>query len=168
MNLNFLIIALAALVPIIIGALYYNPKILGKSWIKATGLTEEELRKANMALVFGLTIVLSFMIAMILSGIVIHQYGLMSVIMNEPGVMKQDPNAEAVKWYNDAMAKYGTNFRTFKHGAFHGVLLAIMLVLPVIGINALFERKSFRYVMIHLGFWALCLGIMGGMICQWA
>lgn len=56
MGINFLIIGLATLVPLVMGFIWYNPKVMGKAWIKSTGLAEEELRKANMAVVFGLTI----------------------------------------------------------------------------------------------------------------
>jgi len=80
------------------------------------------------------------MIAMALMPIVIHQFGVMSTLAGEPGF--SDPNSEAGKFFSDMMAKYGTRFRTFKHGAFHGTLTAIFFALPLIGINALFERKS--------------------------
>ena len=66
------------------------------------------------------------------------------------------------------MDTYGGNFRTFKHGAFHGTLYSVFLVLPLIGINALFERKSWSYVWIHVGYWALTLALMGGVISAFA
>jgi hypothetical protein len=43
-----------------------------------------------------------------------------------------------------------------------------MLVLPVIGTNALFERKSGKYIFINWGYWAVSMTLMGGTICQWA
>jgi hypothetical protein len=65
------------------------------------------------------------------------------------------------------MAKYGNNFRTFKHGALHGFISAFLMVLPVIGTNALFERKGFKYIAINVGFWIINFTIMGGIICAW-
>jgi len=41
-------------------------------------------------------------------------------------------------------------------------------VLPVMGVNALFERKGFKYIAINVGFWTVSLALMGGIICQWA
>jgi hypothetical protein len=64
--------------------------------------------------------------------------------------------------------KYGNNFRTFKHGAFHGILSALFFATPVLGINALFERKSFKYIFVHAGYWMLTLALMGGVICAYA
>ena len=64
------------------------------------------------------------------------------------------------------MEKYGSNFRTFKHGVLHGVIGAITIALPVIGINALFERRSFKYVLISGGYWIVTFMIMGGIICM--
>jgi lysylphosphatidylglycerol synthetase-like protein (DUF2156 family) len=61
-----------------------------------------------------------------------------------------------------------TDFRTFKHGAFHGIIATIGLVLPIIGINALFERRGFKYIALHVGYWLVCLILMGGFICQFA
>lgn len=86
--------------------------------------------------------------------------------MNQPGF--GDPNSDVGKYLADYMAKYGTNFRTYGHGFAHGVLISgIFIALPVIGVNALFERKSFKYVAINAGFWILCMGIMGAIVCGW-
>ena len=47
------------------------------------------------------------------------------------------------------MADYGDAFRTFKHGALHGTIAGIFIALPIIGTNALFERKSAKYIFIN-------------------
>lgn len=65
------------------------------------------------------------------------------------------------------MADYGTAFRTFKHGALHGFMAGLFLALPVIGTNALYERKSFKYTLVTGGFWIVCFMIMGGIVCAW-
>ena len=167
MQIDFLILGLATLIPLIIGFIWYHPKVFGAAWIKSTGLTEEQLKGANMIKVFGLTLLFSFMIAMMLNSLVIHQYGLLSLIAGDPNFQK-DPDAKSTLWFNASMAEYGGVFRTFKHGAFHGFLISLMLVLPVMSINAMFERKGFKYIMINWGYWAVSLMLMGGTICQWA
>lgn len=164
--MNFLVIGLSALVPTVTGFIWYNPKVFGTAWIKATGLTEEQLKSANMPLILGLCLLFSLMLATMVNGIVIHQMALQSIVMGDPDL--QDPNSALSIMLKDFMAKYGNNFRTFKHGVLHGVISALFFVLPVIGTNALFERKSFKYVAIHVGYWAVTLGLMGGIICQFA
>ena len=71
----------------------------------------------------------------------------------------------AFKCTDGLLEKYGTTFRTFKHGAFHGTLAALFISLPIIGTNALFERKSFKYVAINVGYWMLTMALMGGVVC---
>jgi hypothetical protein len=66
------------------------------------------------------------------------------------------------------MADYGTAFRTFKHGALHGFMTGLFFAFPMLAINGLFERKSWKYIFVHAGYWILTLTIMGGIICAWA
>lgn len=40
MQPSLLIIFLAALVPLIMGFIWYNSKVMGKAWIKSTGLPQ--------------------------------------------------------------------------------------------------------------------------------
>jgi hypothetical protein len=44
----------------------------------------------------------------------------------------------------------------------------LTLALPIIGINALFERRGFKYIAINVGYWVVSMAIMGGIICQFA
>ncbi len=166
MKIDFIILAAASLIPLLIGFLYYSKMLFGEAWMKATGLTEEKLKGGNMALTFGLTYVFSFFLAMTLQFITIHQFSIFSILANQPGL--KDASTEVGGYVVEFFNKYGTEFRTFKHGLFHGVLAAITFALPIIGINALFERRSFKYVAIHIGYWAITLGLMGGVICQCA
>ncbi|MFK7969919.1 MAG: DUF1761 domain-containing protein [Bacteroidia bacterium] len=58
-------------------------------------------------------------------------------------------------------------FHTFQHGMVHGGLLAVFLALPILGTNALFEQKSWRYIAINVGYWIVTLTLMGGLISVW-
>lgn len=165
MEINWIILLLAALVPMVIGFLWYNPKTFGTAWMKATGMTEEKAKGANMGVIFALTFLFSFFIAFALQSIVIHQYGMFATLVNEPGF--NEAGSEVSNYFNDFMAKYGNNFRTFKHGMLHGTLTGIMIALPVIAINAMFERKGFRYIAINAVFFIVCMMLMGGILCQW-
>ena len=69
--------------------------------------------------------------------------------------------------YDAFMSDYGTAFRTFNHGALHGFMTGLFLILTVLGINALYERRSFKYTLVTGGYWVVCGMIMGGIICVW-
>jgi hypothetical protein len=166
MKVNFLIILVAALIPMIMGFIWYNKNVFGKAWMNATGITDDTMKGGNMALVFGLSFFLSFLLAMSLQFIVIHQWSMYSILANEQGI--KDPASEVSIMLQNFMAKYGTNFRTFKHGALHGTLTGIMIALPILGTNALFERKGFKYIAINAGYWIVTLALMGGVICAFS
>jgi Protein of unknown function (DUF1761) len=62
-KLNYLAIAAAAAASFIVGGVWYSPLLFGRAWMKETGLTDETLRRRNMAVVFGSSFVLSLIIA---------------------------------------------------------------------------------------------------------
>lgn len=155
---KFYMLLLSALIPLFIGMIWYNPKVFGTAWMNASGMTEEKAKGANMLVVFILTYIFSILISFILSGIVIHQAGVFSVF-------EGDTTPEAKEYLRNFMEKYGDRFRTFKHGVLHGVIAGIGMALPIIGINAMFERKGFKYIAINTGYWILCFALMGGFIC---
>lgn len=165
MALNFVVVFLTALVPILTGFLWYNPKTFGNIWMQAAGVTPEQGKKMNMPLVFGLTYVLGIMMTMILHSMVIHQTHIYSVLLNTEGFGQE--GSAVMNYIEEFMGKYGDNYRTFKHGALHGTLVGIFLVMPVIAVNALFEMKGFKYITVNAGFWILNLMIMGGIICAY-
>ena len=166
MKVNFLVAALAALIPLVMGFIWYSPLLFQNSWMKENGFTEESLKGGNKILIFGLTFLLSFFVAITLHMFTIHQWGVFSTLAGEPDFTSK--SSESFQAFTNFMSMYGDRFRTFKHGALHGVLTGVFLVLPVMGINALFERKSFKYVAINAGYWIITLAIMGGIVCQWA
>ncbi|MEE9348771.1 MAG: DUF1761 domain-containing protein [Flavobacteriaceae bacterium] len=164
MKLDFLFSALAALVPLVIGFIWYSPKLFGNVWMKETGLTEEKIKSGNMPLILGLSFLFSFLIAITLHMSVIHQWGFFSML--DPG--KVVAGGDEAAFFKEGMAKFGNTFRTFGHGALHGGLTALFLVLPIMATNALFERKTAKHVAINVGYWVITLALMGGIICQFA
>ncbi len=163
MTFNWYIPFVAALIPMVIGFIWYNPKVFGTAWMKASGMTEEKAKGANMPLIFGLTYLLSLLMCFILMSNTIHQLHLFSLFADSPGMGEKGSETQMI--FDGLMEKYGTNFRTFKHGAFHGVLVGLFAALPIIGINALFERKGFKYIAINAGYFIVTLALMGGVIC---
>lgn len=165
MTFTWYIPFVAALVPMIMGFIWYNPKTFGAAWMKAADLTEEKMKGANMAVVFGLAYVFSLMMAMALIAITIHQTHLYSIFAGNADFKTE--GSETQMMLKGFMEKYGQNFRTFKHGAFHGTLAGLFISVPIIGTNALFERKGFKYIAINGGFWIISMALMGGVICAW-
>lgn len=142
LSINWIALVVAAIVPILTGFIWYHTKVFGIAWMRESGMTEEKAKQMNPAKTFGLAIVCAFLIALFLWPQVLLGGG-----PGEPhGV---DP------------------YVTFKHGAFHGALIGVLLVLPVFATNALFEQKSFKYVAINVGYWIVTLAIMGGIINAW-
>ena len=159
MEINFLALLVAALSTLAVGFIWYNPKVLGTIWMKESGMTEEKMKGANMAMIFGLSLLYAFFISFILQMLTIHQFGALGMVGGDPTIAKPS--------YTEFMADYGNAFRTFKHGSLHGFMTGLFLALPIIGTNALYERRSFKYTLITGGFWIVCCMIMGGIICAW-
>lgn len=165
MKFNFLITAVAAIVPLIMGFIWYNPKVFGDAWMKECNFSIETMEKPN-PIVFLYCFLLSFLLAFILNTFVIHQFGFFSVLMNDPSLMES--GSELNLYAADFMEKYGNNFRTFKHGALHGTMMGLLVIIPVFGTNAIFEKRTFKYVLINGGYWTVSLALMGGILCQFA
>lgn len=159
MPFNLYAILVAALVTLVVGFVWYNPKVFGTVWMKETGMTDEKARQSNMLKVFGLTIFYSLMLSFIMPALVIHQMGALGMIGGDPSLAK--PSYEAF------LADYGMAFRTFKHGALHGFMSGVFIALPITSINGLFEQKSWKYMLITAGYWIVSMTIMGGIICCW-
>lgn len=65
-GLNWLAVIVAAVSSFIIGGLWYGP-LLGKAWMRASGMTEEKAQQGNMGMVFGVSFVLQLAAAVVLA-----------------------------------------------------------------------------------------------------
>jgi Protein of unknown function (DUF1761) len=157
--MNWISILAAALVPLLIGFVWYSEKGFGNVWMREGKLNKDEMQKGNMFSLLGFAFLFSFFIAIIMQFLVIHQTGAVAMVGGDAS-----KGSETFKAF---MAEYGTKFRSFKHGALHGFLTSVLLALPLIAINSRFEGKSWKYVFIHAGYWSLTLTIMGAIICGW-
>lgn len=166
MHLNLLAVLVAALIPMALGFVWYNPKFLGKAWMEATGMTEEKAKNANMALVFGLSFVFALMFSFGLQFMAIHQYHITSAFFDYMGKI-EDPNTAEGGIYKQVMDLVGTSHRTFRHGALHGTIGGIMIALPIMATNALFEGKGFKYIAINAGYWIIAMMLMCGILSAW-
>lgn len=132
----------AALIPMIVGFIYYHKNVVGTPWMAVTGMTEEKAQEGNMTLRFIVSYILSVLLAFALSQIVIHQSGVFLLFGGnaEDSLLKEVMNLK------------GNDFRTFKHGALHGFFSGLFIALLILGTNALFEQKGWKYIFINVGY----------------
>jgi Protein of unknown function (DUF1761) len=159
MQFNFLAVLVAALSTLVIGSIWYSDKVFGTIWMREAGLNKEEMQKGNMLKIFGLTFIYSFFLAFMMQFVVIHQFGAYGMIGNEP--------LKALPSFNAFMSDYGNHHLDFKHGALHGFMAGVLFALPIIAINGLFERRSWKYILVHAGYWIVTLMVMGAIVCGW-
>ncbi len=151
----------AALIPLLVGAAYYSKALFGKSWMQVNGFREEDLEGGNMALIMGLAYFFSLVFSFFMSGLVIHQGHVFQMMIPQA----LESGSAAQQQFNDLMAQYGDQHRNFGHGALHGGLFGVFLALPMIAINALFERRGWKYILIHTGYWVITSLLVGGLLC---
>jgi hypothetical protein len=129
MDINYLALVVAAILPLVTGLIWYNPKVFGTAWMKESGMTEEKAKSMNPGKTYGLAVIMAFLIA----------FALWPAVMTGGA-----PGME------------------------HGALLGITLAMPVLATNALFEQKSFKYVIINAGYWIVTMALMRDLINAWA
>ncbi|MBD8083974.1 DUF1761 domain-containing protein [Chryseobacterium sp. GCR10] len=159
MPTNFFAILTAALVPLITGYIWYHPKVFGTFWMRIAGVNEDKIKKSNMLFIFLFSTFLSILIGMFLQFVTIHQFGALGMIGGDETLAKTS--------YTAFMKEYRMAYRSFGHGVLHSFMAGIFFVFPLFGINAAFERKSWKYVMLNAGYWTVTITIMGGIICGW-
>ncbi len=141
MNPNWMAVGLAALVPMILGFVYYHPKVLGGIWMRANGFTLESIGKGPKPVMFVVALVLSFLLSFWL-------------MLNTTG-----PGQD--------VAPDGHSYVTFGHGVAHGVLVSLTVLLPVLGTQSIFEKRGWSWVFVNLGYWLVTLSVMGGILSAW-
>jgi len=62
-DVNYLAVIAAAVATFLLGGLWYSPALFGKAWQREAGISEEQMKDANMVKIFGLTFVLSLIAA---------------------------------------------------------------------------------------------------------
>jgi hypothetical protein len=133
MSINWVSMVIAALIPMVMGFVWYHKAVFGKAWMDSIGMTEEKAKNANMPVVFGVSLVMAFLLAFFFVN------------------------------FNNGPGQEG-EYDSFKHGAFHGVFITIVVVMPVMVTNALFEQKSWKNILNNLGYWAVTLALVGGVV----
>lgn len=167
MEINIVVHLIAALVPMIIGFIWYDPKFLGNAWMTAAGMTEEKVKTGNMPLIFGLSFVLSMVLSFTYTMMMDHHFAFQAffrpVVEHGLGVDPASPFGAELKGLIDG---YGERYSSWSHGFAHSFLVSIFVLIPIMGTNALFERRSFKYFLINWGYWAITIAAMYMIIAQ--
>lgn len=141
---NYLAIAVAAIVPSILGAIYYGP-LFEKQWLSGLGKTKEEMVPDNMGLTYGLALLMALFVSMMLK---------LNIELTHKEV-------------SDAGEMVYGSFHTFQHGALHGAMTAAFLVVPILISFSLFHKMSGKSIILNSVFWILCFAVMGGVLDAW-
>ncbi|SFN50046.1 DUF1761 domain-containing protein [Dokdonella immobilis] len=62
---NIWAVLVAAVSAFVLGGLWYSPVLFGKPWQREAGVSEEQIKNANMGLIFGLAFVLSLIASLV-------------------------------------------------------------------------------------------------------
>ncbi len=137
LQINWMAFATAVVAQMIVGYLWFHPAVMGKIWARSLGKTYEDLTPKNPAVTYGIAFLLTLLFTMFL-------------VANVTG-----PGQEDLK------------FHTFQHGIVHAITLALMILLPVFGTPALFEKRDWRWVLVHVGYWFCRIGVAAGILSYW-
>lgn len=156
MTPNVLIMFLAAIIPSIVGAIWYHPKLMGNAWMKATGVDlDAPVKKYIFA--YLLNVLLAFALYLTVT----HEAHILGIVEADLEALRSGTGKAFIQ-------QYGGKFAHFGHGALHGVFGGLIgFGIPLLGQTAMFEKKGFKYVLINLGYWIISMALMGGVIAQW-
>ena len=74
-EVNWFAVGLCAFGSLALGGIWYSPMLFAKAWQQAAGLSDDQLKSGNMAKIFGLTFVLSFIAAAVFAMFLGPNYG---------------------------------------------------------------------------------------------
>ncbi len=143
-ELNIFAIIVAALVPNVLGAIYYGP-LFGKPWLASLGFTKQDMEGRNEGLIYGSALLLSLVVSFFLKFNIEFMH----------------------KNVNDAGEMIFNSFHQFGHGALHAGMFALTLVAPVIISLGLFQKSTGKNILLNVVFWVLCFALMGGILDAW-
>ena len=75
-EVNWFAIALCAVSSLVLGGIWYSPLLFARKWQEAAGLSDEAAKSGNMAVIFSLTLVLSFIAAAVFAMFLGPKFGL--------------------------------------------------------------------------------------------
>lgn len=129
--INIPAVIVAAILPFLLGGLWYSPLLFGKAWMNENGFTDEDLEEGSQAKIFGL----SFLFFLVMSG--------------------------------NLAAFLATPETDLQFGILAGFLAGFGWVALSVGVIALFERRSWKYMLINGGYMVVAFVLMGVVLGIW-
>lgn len=158
---NPIVLPVAALIPVVLALVWYNTNVFGQALARET---KTGVPAFGVVQALG-SYVLAFLTAFGLLSYVNHQMSVMQLFFSRAGFGEE--GTEATLAFEQVARLVGDMHLSFGHGAAHGMMGAVVFLLPVIVTVAFRERQSFKYIMIHFGYWLLSWVLMGGVLCEW-
>src|SRR5262245_38256241 len=131
--MNIIAILLMALLPLVIGFIWFHPKVFGNLWMRESGMTEEKARAGSMVKKLLVTYLFSFFIAFTLNTIAVHDSFIDGATFYKTNrTMKPEPGSELAQWQEYYKTNLAADNHIFTHGAFHAFfIVGLGIVLPL-------------------------------------
>lgn len=139
-SINWLAVLVAGISAFVLGGIWYSPALFGKAWMTENKITVEEIRKGNMAKIYGWAFILSLLMA-----------------ANLAMFLADGPSTCPAGCVQKTDVAWGT-IAGFLAGIWPFCGLAII---------GLFEHRSARYIFINGGYLLVALTLMGAIIGLW-
>lgn len=124
--MNFIAIFVAALIPMVVGFVWYHPAVLGTIWMKESGMTEEKTKQGNMFVKLGLSLLFALLLAMTLNTLSVHDGMIDGAIYYKTNkTMVAEPGSELANWVDYYKTNLAADNHIFTHGAFHAFFLLV-------------------------------------------
>ena len=133
-NINWWSVVVATLILIFFGFIYYSPKVFGGVWMNSLGYKPEDFARRSNMKVI---LVMSILMSVCVCVFLTNR--------------------------TNGLGQEGI-YDTFKHGAFHGAFLGLIVVLPVLIINGLWELRTYKNLAINALYWTITFSLMGGVL----
>jgi len=163
-SFNWFMIPVAAWVPLIIGFIYYHPKVFGSLLSRLTGEPIDQVTGNRTIGRLILIYVFSLLWAYLLTFATIHQSAIFQLFFMDPSLA--DANSEYNQFIAEFMSKYGERHRSFGHGLVHGSENGFVWGIGLLGVTTILQGKPLKPMWIHLGFIVLCCSLMAGLLCE--
>ena len=129
--INIPAIIVAAVLPFLLGGLWYSPLLFGKAWMSVNNISEEKIENSNQTKKF----VFSFLFFLLMSA-------------NLAGFLAS-PDTD------------------LSFGILAGFLAGFGWVALALGVIALFEMRSWKYIFINGGYMVIAFLLMGAVLGAW-
>ena len=157
MEFNWNILFITPIILILVQVIWFHPKVFGNLPLESK--QSSHIQKIGRLLGIYL---LGFLVSVALSGMVVHQFGVIGVLQDQPGLGIEGSSVQL--FLDDFTSRFGNSHRNFGHGAFHGAFAGLTFALPIVLITSMSTQFSWKQVLVQLGFWTLSLALIAGLI----